>query len=93
MAQQRHMEPAKVRLMGQGFKGFANILKVVSGVLEVQMMILKTTAFIGNVGGLAVERYLGTIKPKFDNLAKMCDELGDDAIKSAQDWENAQKTG
>lgn len=93
MATQRHMEPAKVRAMGQGFNNFAAILKVVSSVLEVQMMILRTTAFIGLVGGLAVERYLSIIKPKIDELAKKCAELGEDAIQSAADWERANKIG
>jgi hypothetical protein len=87
------MEPAKVRAMGQGFNNFAAILKVVSSVLEVQMMILRTTAFIGLVGGLAVERYLSIIKPKIDELAKKCAELGEDAIQSAADWERANKVG
>ncbi len=63
MANERHMEPAKVRAMGQALEAISGILKAVSTVLEVQMTILKTTAFIGLVGGLVVERYLAMIKP------------------------------
>jgi len=93
MANERHMEPAKVRAMGQALETMSSILKVVSTVLEVQMTILKTTAFIGLVGGLAVERYLAQIKPKIDELAKQTAELSQDAILSAADWEKAQQSG
>jgi hypothetical protein len=93
MAKERHMDPAKVRQMGQALQTMSSILKVVSTVLEVQMTILKTTAFIGLVGGLAVERYLAQIKPKIDELAKQTAELSQDAILSAQDWEKAQLAG
>jgi hypothetical protein len=93
MANERHMEPAKVRAMGQALETMSGILKVVSTVLEVQMTILKTTAFIGLVGGLVVERYLAMIKPKIDNLAKMTAELSQDALLSAADWEKAQRSG
>jgi len=93
MAKERHMDPAKVRAMGQALETMSGILKVVSTVLEVQMTILKTTAFIGLVGGLAVERYLAQIKPKIDDLAKQTKELSQDAILSAQDWEKAQLAG
>jgi len=93
MAKERHMDPAKVRAMGQALETMSSILKVVSTVLEVQMTILKTTAFIGLVGGLVVERYLAQIKPKIDDLAKQTAELSQDAILSAQDWEKAQLAG
>lgn len=93
MAPQRHMEPAKVRAMGEAFQTAAGVLKIVSGVLEVQMQILRTTAFIGLVGGLAVERYLGMIKPEIDRMAKAAEELSQDAILSAVDWEKAQGEG
>lgn len=93
MANERHMEPAKVRAMGQTLETISGILKAVSTVLEVQMTILKTTAFIGLVGGLVVERYLAMIKPKIDELAKFTAELSQDAILSAADWEKAQRSG
>ncbi|MCA0456857.1 MAG: hypothetical protein LCI00_22995 [Chloroflexi bacterium] len=93
MANQRHMEPAKVRAMGNSFKQVSSVLKAVSTVLEIQMNILKTTAFIGLFGGLAVERYLAIIKPRVDQLAKMTAQLADDAILSAADWEKAQRGG
>ena len=93
MANERHMEPAKVRAMGQALEAISGILKAVSTVLEVQMTILKTTAFIGLVGGLVVERYLAMIKPKIDDLAKFTAELSQDAILSAADWEKAQRYG
>lgn len=93
MATQRHLEPARVKAMGQGFLTMSQVLKVISGILEVQMNILRTTAFIGLVGGLAVERYISIIKPRVDTLSKLCAELSEDAIRSAEDWERAQQVG
>lgn len=93
MATQRHLEPARVKSIGRSFANMSTILKAISIVLEAQMKILQTTAFIGLVGGLAVERYIAIIKPRVDNLAKLCIELSEDAIKSAEDWERAQQTG
>jgi hypothetical protein len=87
------MEPAKVRAMGNAFNGFGKTLTTVAKVLEVQMRILQTTAFIGNVGGAAVASYLSHIQPRIEQLGKQCMELGEDAIKSAADWERAQGIG
>lgn len=93
MANERHMDPAKVRAMGHGLETMSSILKTVSTILEVQMTILKTTAFVGMFGGLALERYIAQIKPKIDELAKQTAELSQDAILSAADWEKAQQSG
>jgi len=93
MATQRHLEPARVKTIGRGFANMAQVLKAISTVLEAQMRILQTTAFIGMVGGTAVERYIAVIKPRVDSLARLCTELSEDAIKSAEDWERAQQTG
>lgn len=93
MATQRHLEPARVKTIGRSFANMGQILKVISTVLETQMKILQTTAFIGLVGGLAVERYIALIQPRIENLSKLCIELSEDAIKSAEDWERAQQTG
>ncbi len=92
-SQERYMEPDKVRNISRGFGTAAAVLKVVSATLELQMMILRTTAFIGAVGGLAVERYLARIKPQIDMLAKKCDEMSQEIERSVRMWEAAQQDG
>jgi len=93
MAQKRYMDPDKVRVISLGFKTAASVLKVVSSVLEIQITILKTTAFMGMVGGAAVEMYLETIKPQIDDLGKLCEQIGGDVDNSIRLWTLAQQDG
>lgn len=86
-----YMDPDKVAKIAQGFATFATILKVVSGILEAQIMIMKATAFIGNVGGAAVASFLKTIKPKIDKMAKQCEELSQKVDGSVKLWREANK--
>jgi len=83
------MKPDQVKAIASGLETIAGVLKVVSGVLEAQMYILRATAFIGLVGGLAVERYIASIKPPIDQLAKRLSELSTDVNKSVAKWEAA----
>lgn len=85
----KYMDPARVEAMGQGLQAMSMVLKGVAAALEMQMMVLRTTAFIGLVGGFAVERYLASIKPQIEQLAKLCEELSQDALLSAKDWRQA----
>lgn len=88
-ANEVYMDPAEVRKIARGLELVSTVLKGVSTALEIQMMILKTTAFVGLVGGLAVERFLASYKPKIDRLAQKTAELADDVEKSVQKWEAA----
>lgn len=88
-AQEVFMYPDQVRNISRGLKTVSTVLKGVSAMLEIQMMILKTTAFIGLVGGMAVERYLASLKPEIDRLADKCEELSEDVETSVKKWEDA----
>ncbi|MCA9885824.1 MAG: hypothetical protein KC615_01755 [Anaerolineae bacterium] len=88
-----HMEPARVRAMAERFSGFSTTLKVVAGILEAQMMILKTTAFIGLVGSAAVERYLAALKPQIEEMSRKCEEISQDMQIAVRAWEEAQQSG
>jgi len=76
------MYPDRVRAMAKGLELVGNTLKTISAILYTQMMILKATAFIGLVGGLAVERYLANIQPQIEQHAKRCLELSADVNRS-----------
>ncbi len=93
MATQRHMEPAKVKQIGNTLNTISSVLKVVNAVLETQMAILKASALVSMFGSLAVERYIAQIQPRVKKLSETTAELAQDAIKSAEDWERAQQAG
>jgi len=87
------MNVPQVRNIAKGCEAAGSVLKVVAAMLEVQMMILRTTAFVGLVGGLAVERYLAHIQPKIAKAADQLIHLGEFAMKEANQVEKASQTG
>lgn len=88
-----YMETDRVRDMAQAFCTFADVLRAVSKALEVLINTLRTTAFIGLVGGAAFERYLSIIKPKIDYLAEYCEELCHDLDQAVIHFENGDQEG
>jgi len=79
-----------------GFEQVGNTLKMVNKALLAAIMLLKTTAFIGMVGGHAVAAYLENIQPKVDQLSDKCIEMAGDlratmAQKQQEDEGNAPK--
>lgn len=63
------MDIPVVEDMANKFKSTSDVLKGVSKALQIAIMILKMTAFVGLVGGLAVERFLSWLKPQVDEMA------------------------
>lgn len=64
------MDIPVVEDMAKKFKTTSETLKAVSKALQIAIMILKMTAFVGLVGGLAVERFLSWLKPQVDEWQK-----------------------
>lgn len=93
MANQRHMDPARVRQIGKQFENFGKVCQTTAKLLEVAIKALQASFFVGNFGGLAMARYLQQLKPRLETLGKNCLELSQDAIQSAADWEKAAKSG
>ena len=87
------MNVPQVRAIAKGCEAVGSALKVISAMLEVQMMILRTTAFIGLVGGLALERYIANIQPKIAKAATRLLNLGEYAMKEADQVERASQSG
>jgi hypothetical protein len=69
-----------VQGIADGFGVAGDTLQGVSAALEAAINILRVTAFVGLVGGLALERYLSGIKPNVDKLAATCQEMQQDLI-------------
>lgn len=87
------MDVPAVQNMSSRFNDIGEVLKGVSNVLEVCMTILKTTAFIGLVGGMAVERFISTLKPIIDKLSAESLELGHDLAEAATAYQNGDAIG
>lgn len=93
MANERHMEPAKVRSMGNTFNTFAQILNTVATALEIALQALRAAAFISMGSTMAAERFISYWQPKIKQAGKICQELAQDCILSAADWEKAAQAG
>lgn len=78
------MDLNRVRNFSGMFGQIGEVLQTVTKVLEGLCMTLKTTAFIGMVGGAVVARFLEMIKPHIENIAEKCGELSQDLDNSAQ---------
>lgn len=88
-----YVDVPRAREISTGFGSMADVLRIVSAALEAAMTTLKATAFIGLVGGTALERYLANIKPHVDRLAAKCEEMSNDVNSAADAFEQAGQSG
>lgn len=89
MARTEMMDPDAVDKMADDFAEYAARLKRVSARLDNELASLRSSFFIGLVGGKAYERYIEINKPKIDKLAAKYEELAYDLHNSAQQWRDA----
>lgn len=88
-----YMDVPAVRDMAKAFGTISEVLQTVVKVLEALIMTLKTTAFIGLVGGAAVAHFLEMIKPHIEDLAEKCAELNKDLDASVDAYERGDALG
>jgi len=88
-----YMEPDEVQKIAQGFGQAGDVLRAVSKALEAAMTLLKVTAFVGLVGGMALERFIAAIKPQVDSLAAYCDEINRDLNIAITNYRNGDFEG
>ena len=88
-----YMDIPAVQTMAQGFHNFSDLLRGISKVMEAAMTTLKATAFVGLVGGAAVERYLSIIKPRVDKLSTKCEEINRDLNDAIKAYRDGDRTG
>lgn len=93
MAQLVEMNIPQVRRMSEQFGTFSEVLKNISKVLEMAITVLRVTAFVGMVGGTAVERYLSVIKPNIDRMAQKMAELQSDLTGAISNFETGDNSG
>jgi hypothetical protein len=87
------MDVPAVRNISKNFGNISNVLKNVSKVLQTLITTLRTTAFVGNVGGLALAQYMEQIKPTIDTMAENCAELSKDLSASVDAFERGDAQG
>lgn len=93
MAEEVYMDIPRVQNMAEAFGNFGEVLQGVAKALEIAISILRTTAFVGLVGGFAVERYLSMVKPRVENLAKKMEELQKDLKGAIRHYQNGDESG
>jgi hypothetical protein len=93
MADQVYMDIPAVRTMAKNFGTISEVLEAVNKVLEGLLMILRTTAFIGLVGGFALMAFIELIKPYIKQMADKCQELMEDLNKSVDAYERGDALG
>jgi len=93
MADQVYMDIPAVRTMAKNFGNIGEVLEAVNKVLEGLLAILRTTAFIGLVGGFALMAFIEIIKPYIKQMADKCQELMQHLNKSVDAYERGDALG
>lgn len=93
MADKVYMEVPAVRQIAKNFKTVGDTLDNVAKVMEALANILKGTAFVGMVGGLALAQYIDSTKPHIQKMANKCKELFSDLNKSVDAYERGDGLG
>lgn len=88
-----YMDVPAVRNMSKSFDTISDVLNTVNKVLETLVTILKTTAFIGLVGGYAVAQYIEMFRPHIEEMAEKCAELSTDLSASVDAYERGDQLG
>lgn len=87
------MNVPEVRAIAKNFDVISDVLNMVGKTLEMLSNKLKSTAFIGLVGGTVVIKFLDTIKPFIDNTSKKCAEMSKDVNDSVDAYERGDALG
>lgn len=87
------MEVPAVRKMAERFGQISEVLNNVAKMLDMLLNLLKSTAFIGEVGGAAVIQFLEVVKPQIEKMAQKCAELDKDLGASVDAYERGDQMG
>ncbi len=90
---QVYMDVPAVRQIAKNFGQIGEVLDNVAKVLEALVNILRGTAFIGMVGGLAVAQFIDMIRPQIEQMAEKCRELNKDLDFSVNAYERGDTQG
>lgn len=93
MAEEVYMDVPEVRNIAKKFDEISDVLNAVAKVLEGLLMVLRSTAFIGLVGGYALMMFIEMVKPHIEQMAEKCAELYRDVNASVDAYERGDALG
>lgn len=91
--QEVFMDTSRLGEVSTQFSNFGEALQKISNALEAAITILEVTAFIGLVGGYAVQSFLEQVQPIIEKASDKCLELSQDLASSIKSYENGDAAG
>jgi hypothetical protein len=88
-----YMDIPAVRGIAKVCSDVGETLDTVNKTLETLVTVLKTTAFMGLIGGLAVAQFIDSICPFIEQTAQKCLELNKDLTASVDAFERGDQQG
>jgi hypothetical protein len=88
-----YMNIPEVQGIASTFNQVSETLKGVSTALGVLIDILKATAFVGMVGGLAEAHFLEIMKRQIDQMAQKTEEISKDVSAAVEAYERGDAQG
>jgi hypothetical protein len=92
MAAEVYMDVPACESIANTLGTVGDVLDTVAKVLEALSMTLKTTAFIGLVGGIVVAQYIDAVRPHIQEMSDKCKELDQDVKASIQRFQTGDQT-
>jgi hypothetical protein len=71
----------------------SEVLKGVATALGVLINILKSTAFVGLVGGLVEAHFLEVMKKQLEQMAAKCEQMGKDVTAAVEAYARGDQQG
>ena len=93
MSDQVYMNIPEVTGMADTLQKVSETLSAVLKMLDMLLNMLKSTAFIGKVGGAAVIAFIEWIKPMIDEAVRKTAELSSDVRASVTAFQNGDQEG
>lgn len=93
MAPEVYLNIPSVHTMAKTLATVSEVLATTDKVMEALSTTLKTTAFIGLVGGAALAAYIGNVQPFVRQMSEKCQELHDDVEASVAAYEAGDEQG
>ena len=88
-----YMDVPVVRNTAKTLGTIGQVLGTVSRALEALAATLKTTAFVGLVGGYALAQTIDTVRPHIERVGEQCLELQRDVDASVTAYERGDLLG
>jgi hypothetical protein len=93
VADQVYMDVPAVRGVAKTCQQVGEVLAKANQTMEGLVTLLRTTAFMGLVGGLALAQFMDSIRPYIEQVSQKCLELSSDLNTSIDAYQNGDQQG